>query len=209
MTGEPAGAYEEGALFEPDYPLETERLVLRPFREDDFEALYAIQSDPAVTRYLYWDPRTPDEVRESIQRKIRTSVARPGEPLSIAVTLRDDGALIGDCTLFWSSFEYRQGEIGFVFNPAFHGQGYATEAARVLLELAFDGLRLHRVIGRLEARNRASAALLERLGMRCEAHLIENEYVKDEWQSELVYALLESEWRAPLGACRSCRPVRG
>ena len=122
--------------------------------------------------------------------------ARPNEPLSIAVTLREDGVLIGDCTLFWSSFEHRQGEIGFVFNPAFHGRGYGTEAARVLLELAFDGLRLHRVIGLLEARNRASAALLERLGMRREAHLIENEYARGEWQSELVYALLESEWRA-------------
>jgi RimJ/RimL family protein N-acetyltransferase len=196
VTGESVGASEEGAFFEPDYPLETERLVLRPFGEDDFEALYAIQSDPAVTRYLPWDPRTRDEVRESIERRIRGSVARPGEPLSIAVTLRDGGALIGDLTLFWSSFEHHQGEIGFVLDPAFHGQGYATEAARVLLELAFDGLRLHRVVGRLEARNRASAALLERLGMRREAHLIENEYVKDEWQSELVYAFLESEWRA-------------
>jgi RimJ/RimL family protein N-acetyltransferase len=196
VTGEAADTSGAGAFFAPDYPIETERLVLRPFREDDLEALHAIQSDPAVTRYLYWGPRTEDEVRESIQRKIRTSVARPEEPLSIAVTLRDGGALIGDCTLFWSSSEHRQGEIGFVFNPTFHGHGYATEAARVLLELAFDGLRLHRVVGRLEARNRASAALLERLGMRREAHLIENEYVKDEWQSELVYALLESEWRA-------------
>jgi RimJ/RimL family protein N-acetyltransferase len=196
VTGEPADTPEAGTSFEPDYPLETERLVLRPFREDDFDALYAIQSDPAVTRYLYWGPRTPDEVRESIERRIRGSVARPGEPLSIAVTLRDEGVLIGDLTLFWSSFEHQQGEIGFVFDPAFHGQGYATEAARVLLELAFDGLRLHRVVGRLEARNRASAALLERLGMRREAHLIENEYGKGEWQSELVYALLESEWRA-------------
>jgi RimJ/RimL family protein N-acetyltransferase len=182
--------------FEPDYPLETERLVLRPFCEDDLEALYAIHSDESVVRYLYWEVRTLEEVRESLERKIRASVARPGEPLSLAVTLREDGALIGDCTLFWSSLEHRQGEIGFVFNPAFHGQGYATESARVLLDLAFDGLGLHRVVGRLEARNRASAALLERLGMRCEAHLIENEYVKDEWQSELVYALLESEWRA-------------
>jgi RimJ/RimL family protein N-acetyltransferase len=196
MTGEPAATSEADASFEPAYPLETERLLLRPFREDDFEALYAIQSDPAVTRYLYWDPRTEDEVRESIQRRIRGSVARPNEPLSIAVTLPDDDVLIGDLTLFWSSFEHRQGEIGFVFDPAFHGRGYATEAAPVLLELAFDGLRLHRVFARLEARNRASAALLERLGMRRESHLIENEYVKGEWQSELVYAILEREWRA-------------
>ena len=54
---------------------------------------------------------------------------------------------------------------------------------------------MHRVIGRLEARNEASARVLERLGMRQEAHMIENEYVKGEWQSEVVYALLDREWR--------------
>ncbi|MDP9231451.1 MAG: GNAT family N-acetyltransferase, partial [Actinomycetota bacterium] len=60
----------------------------------------------------------------------------------------------------------------------------------------FEDLRLHRVIGRAEARNVASARVLEKLGMRQEAHLIENEYVKGEWQSELVYAILDREWRA-------------
>jgi RimJ/RimL family protein N-acetyltransferase len=189
------GGDQGGEAFEPEFPLQTERLILRPFRAEDLEALHAIQSDESVTRYLYWEPRTLDEVRDTIRRKVGECVARPGGTLSIAVTLRDDDFLIGDCTLH-ATAEHRQGEIGFVFNPAFHGRGYATEAGRVLLQLAFDGLRLHRVMGRLEARNRASAAVLERLGMRCEAHLIENEYVKGEWQSELVYALLESEWRA-------------
>jgi RimJ/RimL family protein N-acetyltransferase/predicted N-acetyltransferase YhbS len=193
------------ASFEPDYPLQTERLLLRPFRSDDLDALYAIHSDEAVVRYLYWEPRTRDEVRDALERKIGAHVARPGEALSMAATLRDDGTLIGDCTLYWSSLEHRQGEIGFVFNPAFQGRGYATEAARALLEAAFDGLRLHRVVGRLEARNRASAAVLERLGMRREAHLIENEYVKDEWQSEVVYALLEDEWRAQRLTIRPAR----
>ena len=57
-------------------------------------------------------------------------------------------------------------------------------------------MRLHRVIGRLEARNVASARVLEKLGMRREAHFIENEWVKGEWQSEYVYAMLAEEWAA-------------
>jgi RimJ/RimL family protein N-acetyltransferase len=65
-----------------------------------------------------------------------------------------------------------------------------------LLQLAFDEFGLHRVIGRLEPRNAASARLLERLGMRQEAHFVENEFVKGEWQSEAVYAILDREWRA-------------
>ena len=88
------------------------------------------------------------------------------------------------------------GEIGFVFHPDPHGHGYATEAARLLLEFGFAVVGLHRIIGRLEARNAASARVLEKLGMRREALLIENEFAKGEWQSELDYAILDREWRA-------------
>ena len=91
---------------------------------------------------------------------------------------------------------HRQGEIGFVLHPDHHGQGYAGEAACAMLRLGFEELGLHRIVGRCEPRNEASARLLERLGMRREAHLIENEWVKGEWQSELVYAMLDREWRA-------------
>ena len=179
----------------PTYPLETERLLLRPFATGDLDALLAIQSRDDVTRYLYWDPRTAAEVREVLDRKVRsTAIVAEGDNLSLAAVLRESGELIGDCSLRWLSAEHRQAEIGFIFHPDHHGQGYATEAAAALLALAFDGLRVHRVIGRLEARNTASARVLERLGMRKEAHLVENEHVKGEWQSEIVYAQLEREW---------------
>ena len=80
--------------------------------------------------------------------------------------------------------------------PDHHSHGYATETARLLLELGFGEFGLHGVIGRLEPRNAASARVLERVGMRREAHFRENEFVKGEWQSELVYAILGHEWRA-------------
>jgi RimJ/RimL family protein N-acetyltransferase len=63
-----------------------------------------------------------------------------------------------------------------------------------MLDFAFDTVRLHRVVGRTEARNTGSARVLEKLGMRREAHLVENEWVKGEWQSEVVYAVLAREW---------------
>lgn len=69
------------------------------------------------------------------------------------------------------------------------------DRSRAVLRVAFQDMKMHRVVGRMEARNAASAAVMERLGMRREAHLVENEYVKGEWQSELVYAILDSEWR--------------
>ena len=179
------------------FPLETERLLLRPFTADDFEALRAIQSRPDVARWLYWEPRDDAEVRASLKKKVEGStLAGDGDSISLAVVLKTSHEVIGDGVLFLLSAVHRQGEIGFVFHPDHHGHGYATETARLLLRLAFDEFGLHRVIGRLEPRNTASARVLERVGMRQEAHFVENEYVKGEWQSEFVYALLEREWRA-------------
>jgi RimJ/RimL family protein N-acetyltransferase len=175
---------------------------VRWFGEGDFDALLDIQSRPEIARWLYWEARGPDEVRRSLEHKLLRErwLAEDGDCVSLAVVRKDSGALIGDCTICLRSREHRQGEIGFVFHPDHHGRGYATEASLVLLELCFEDLDLHRVIGRLEARNTASAGVLERIGMRREGHLVENEFVKGEWQSELVYAILQREWRATAAA---------
>ena len=176
--------------------LESERLLLRPFVPDDFAALYALQSRPDMVRWLYWGPRDEDEVRDVLEKKIaRTDFVHDGDSLSLAVVLKESGEVIGESVLFLRSTRHRQGEIGFAVHPDHQGHGYATEAGRLILELAFGQFDLHRVIGRLEPRNTASAGVLERLGMRKEAHLVENELVKGEWQSEAVYALLQREWR--------------
>ena len=99
-------------------------------------------------------------------------------------------------SLIWRSEEHRIGEVGYLFNPAHAGRGYATEASRALLQVGFEELGLHRIIGRLDVRNAASARVLERLGMRREAHFVQNEWLKGEWTDELVYAMLDREWRA-------------
>ena len=156
-----------------------------------------MHSDERVVRWLHNDARGEDDVRDLLARKIAgSSLSAEGEWLSAAATEAASGALVGDISLLWSSEEHRAGEIGFIVHPAHHGRGYATEAASALLPFAFDTLGLHRVIGRTEARNVGSARVLEKLGMRLEAHLVENEWVKGEWQSELVYAVLDREWRA-------------
>jgi RimJ/RimL family protein N-acetyltransferase len=181
-------------MLRPHYPIETERLQLRPYRADDLDAFCAIHAYPDVVRYLYFDSPTPEAASVMLEKHSRrVEILREGDKLVLALELRD-GAVIGDVSLTWLSEEHRQGEIGFVLHPDHQGKGLAREAAEAMLQLGFEVLGLHRVLGRLDARNDASAKLLERLGMRREAHIVENEFVKGEWTDELLYAVLAREW---------------
>jgi len=181
----------------PHLPIETDRLVLRSFEAGDLEALAVLHGDPELVRLIPWDPRTLDEVRPVLHRKIRcTTFESAGDGFGFAVCLRSSGELIGDFMLQYVSAEYATAEIGFMLLAAHHRKGYAHEASMAILALAFDVLGMHRVIARLEARNEASALTCERLGMRREAQLVENEWIKGEWQSEVDYAILDREWAA-------------
>ncbi len=184
-------------MLRPSFPLLTERLLLRPFSLADLDAYARYQSQEGVVRYLYWGVRTREEIAEALRRRTElTEICRERDVLALAVERRDAPGLIGDVILAWTSAANRTGEVGFVFDPAHQGRGYATEAAREMLRLGFEDLGLKRIVGRLDARNDASARTLERLGMRREAHFVENEWVKEEWTSEVVYAILDHEWRA-------------
>jgi RimJ/RimL family protein N-acetyltransferase len=181
------------------YPLRTARLLLRPFTADDLDALHDLQSRPDVTRYLFYYVRDRDQALASLQERIQAG--RPGHDsgrliLALAVVLPETRIMIGDVVLYWLSREYRQGEVGYVIHPDHAGHGYATEAARAMLGLGFDTFKLHRIVGRLDARHTASARVLEHLGMRREAHFRQNEFLKGEWTDELWYAMLSEEWRS-------------
>jgi RimJ/RimL family protein N-acetyltransferase len=104
------------------------------------------------------------------------------------------GLVIGDVVLMWRSREHATAEIGYVFHPDHRGQGFATEAVGALLDIAFVTYRLHRVTARIDARNLASLRLAERVGMRQEAHLVENEWFKGAWSDEIDFAMLQREW---------------
>lgn len=176
-----------------DLPIRTERLTLRPFTPGDLDDLYAYQSREDVTRYLLWGARTRDEVAEALRARLSmTSLERDGDRVVLAVDL--DGRVIGDVMLGLDSLEHRGGEFGYVFHPDVAGHGYASEAAVEMLRLGFERVGLHRVVGRADARNAASCRLMERLGLRREAHFVQNELIRGEWTDEVVYAVLAAEW---------------
>jgi RimJ/RimL family protein N-acetyltransferase len=177
--------------------LTSERLELRRFRPDDLDAFVAYRSDPRVARYQAWEAPYPErEARDFIDRLQRCHPDTPGEWFQFAVALRATGELIGDCGTLTFAHEPRNAEIGFSFATSHQRRGYATEAVRRLLEYLLVERDKHRVSANCDDRNLRSAALLERVGMRREAHLIESSWWKGVWTNDLGYAILQREWLA-------------
>jgi RimJ/RimL family protein N-acetyltransferase len=189
------------------YPVRTARLFLRPLTEDDVEDVLAYRGRSDVCRWVPFEPMSRSEVLGRIHSSL-AQLTDEGQALTAGVELpaarvpeavadrqRDRrGVVIGDVVLMWHSREHSTGEIGYVFHPDHSGQGFATEAVQALLDIAFETCGLHRVIARIDARNLASLRLAERVGMRQEAHLVENEWFKGAWGDEIDYAILRREW---------------
>lgn len=194
---EKSTARGEPMALHPDYPLETERLRLRPFRRGDVDAVLEYRSREDVARYLFDPPLSREECAVAIQqRTTQFSLVGEGDRIILAVERREDNALVGEVSLIWRSQEGRQGELGWIFHPDHQGKGYATEATRCMLELGFGGADLHRLFARCDARNTSSWRLMERLGMRREAHFREHGVFKGGWDEEFYYAMLRREWLA-------------
>jgi RimJ/RimL family protein N-acetyltransferase len=176
--------------------LTTHRLVLREFREQDFAAMLAYQSDARYLVYYPWTERRPEDVHQLLQLFLAYQQAQPRTKFQLAVTLKADQQLIGSCGLRLDTADAHQGDLGYELSPQHWGRGYATEAARAMLEFGFGELKLHRIWSWCIAANLPSARVLERLGMRQEGCLRQNEYFKGRWWDTRLYAILESEWRA-------------
>lgn len=178
-----------------DLPIRTERLALRRFVIDDLDDYHAYHRLPEVARYLPSEPLTLERSREMLAEAAELTFDDEGDVLVLAVQTSGSTMVIGEIVLKWASGPDQQAEIGYVFHPSSGGRGYATEATKAVLQLAFGALGFHRVFARLDAKNTASAAVCRRLGMRQEAELVENFLDGDRWGSELIFAILEREWR--------------
>jgi RimJ/RimL family protein N-acetyltransferase/MFS family permease len=181
----------------PSYPVRSERLLLRPLAMGDADALLAYRGRADVCRYVPFEPMSRDDIMERIGGPwARTELTDEGQSLMLGAQVGETGELAGDVVLFWHSRADAGGELGYVFNPALGGRGYATEAATVMLRLGFGQLGLHRIVARIDERNESSVRLARRLGMRQEARLVRNEFFKGEWSTELDFAMLADEWYA-------------
>jgi RimJ/RimL family protein N-acetyltransferase len=177
-------------------PIITERLELRPLSVDDAEALFAYRSDTIVAKYQDWKPESVQHTREFINKLSGNEPDTPGTWFQLAIVHRESGQLIGDCGLHFLKDDRRQSEIGITLAPSHQRQGYALEAVQAVLEYLFTGLGKHRVFASMDPRNTAVIELFKRVGMRQEAHLVESLWLNGEWVDDVIFAILEREWRS-------------
>ena len=173
--------------------LETERLLLRPMRKDDADDMYAYASRADVTEYLLWSPHPSRGYTEDYLGYI-SSRYRLGDFYDWAVIERESGKMIGTCGFTRFDLPNNSAEIGYVLNPEYHGKGYATEAAKIVMRFGFEELGLHRIEAKHMIGNDASHRVMEKLGMREEGTFKDSYYVRREYRTVTVCAILENEY---------------
>ncbi|MEV4569524.1 GNAT family N-acetyltransferase [Nonomuraea sp. NPDC049419] len=181
-----------------DWPIRTERLLLRRACPGDLDATWVFRQLPEIHEWVVAATETYDGYRERFLRE---------ERLADLLIVELDGRVIGDLTLKvqdgWAQEEVAdraegvQGELGWTLDPSYGGRGYATEAVRALIDISFKGLGLRRLHADCFYDNESSWRLMERVGMRREQHTVRDSLHRTKgWLDGLSYALLAEEWPA-------------
>jgi ribosomal-protein-alanine N-acetyltransferase len=173
--------------------LRTQRLLIREFVMDDAADVHAYAGEAETVRYMDWGPNTEAQTLDFLHRKLASQRMLPRAEYELAVVLRESGGVIGGVGLRVSRPEQFAGDIGYVFNPRLWGQGYCTEAAAALLTFGFGELKLHRIYATCDPENRASARVMEKIGMQYEGRLRDFTWEKEKWRDSLVYARLATD----------------
>jgi len=175
--------------------IDTRRLILREFTEDDWPELLAYWTDPRYQRFYAEVDDVERTVRDLVGRFVASRSEEPRRVWQLAVVRQADGRLIGNCGIRINDPDRREANIGYELAPDWWGYGYATEAACAIVRFGFDTCRLHRIWAECVADNTASARVLEKLGMRPEARFREHWWAKGRWWDTLIYAILDHEWQ--------------
>lgn len=188
-------------------PITTERLVLRRFRQDDIPHLLDVVSHPSVSRVTREIKPTLAGIREYIDRQNSYQPFEQDKCFDLALERREDGRVLGIISLVCKA--HRRAEIGWALGVQYRGQGFATEAARALMAYGFATLGLHRIQATTSSANPKSWGVMERLGMKKEAHLREAECRGGQWLDTLIYGILASEWQVSSGGWQGCGKAAG
>ena len=175
-------------------PIITTRLCLRRLQSNDAKTFYGYRSDPAVNKYQCWRPLSLGEIEAFIQEQSGLLPDMSNTWFQLAICDKHSGTMLGDGGLHFLADRSCQSEVGFTIYPPYQGLGYAAEAVKGMLEYLFLTLGKHRVFADVDPRNEPSVRVLERVGLRKEAHFRKSFRYDDEWADDAVYAILAEEW---------------
>ncbi len=176
--------------------LETERLILRPFEETDFEAVHSYASVAENVQYMLWGPNDESQTKAFIMQAVAQSKEKPCKNYQYAAVLKASQKLIGGCNL--AILGNDEAEIGWILHRDCWKQGFGTEMGKRIVEFGFCELGLHRIIARCDTENNGSWRVMERIGMRREGCFLEarpaNKFSDKKYGDEYLYAILKDEW---------------
>lgn len=181
----------------PWFPIRTQRLLLRGFTQGDFDDVHAYAAQPEVCRFMDWGPNTHAETVTYMGLKLDEQAHWPRDEVTLAIEHLADARLIGSTRLAVSDRTHLTGDFGYSLNSAYWRQGYATEAARALVDAGFRALGLHRIWAECDVENIGSWGVMEKLGMRREALFRDGKLIKGEWRDRYLYAILAHDWIIP------------
>ncbi|ARK32514.1 GNAT family N-acetyltransferase [Halalkalibacter krulwichiae] len=168
----------------------TDRLTIRPFQSEDLHDVFHIYKNEETCKYLLHDKWTDENMLKRFNEKVENRSLVKGTTLSLAVV--NQTKVIGDLSVWYTDMRDTV-EIGYSFSEEVSGKGYATEAVSSLVRMLFHEFQVHRIQANLDARNIASQKLCECIGMRKEAHFIQDFWNKNEWTDSLIYGMLLSD----------------
>jgi RimJ/RimL family protein N-acetyltransferase len=177
--------------------LETERLILRNFRENDLEDFVEYRAAPQICIWQGISPLTRENAELYIEEQKQAEFGKSGERFQIAVELKSAGKIIGDILLKTGNGDVRQVECGISFSPENHGKGLAKEACLKIFDFLFLEKNVHRIFGLTDAENISCIALVESLNFRREGEFKKSfrDEMKSEWRDEVLYAMLAEDWK--------------
>ena len=176
--------------------IETKRLALRPFGRDDLDIVLKLYGDEEIMEYMPFPVMDREMAQQQLDKNIAGWEADPQVNYEMAVVSRETDEKIGRAEITRNVSE-ESAMIGWMLVKSAWGKGYATEIAKALIGYCFEELRVHRVYALCHPGNTASWKVMEKCGMRREAHFIKKcRYSKAEgvrWEDELEYAVLRPE----------------
>lgn len=172
----------------------TKRLHIRPLSIEDKESVFEYRSDSEANKHQGWIPKNSEDVEVFIS-KTSSEINVPKTWFQFVIIEQISDKLIGDIGVHFIDSDHKQVEIGCTLNKDYQGNGYATEAMRLIISYLIHTLDKHRIIASIDPENSDSIRLVERLGFRKEAHFVESLYLDGKWVDDLVFALLAKEWK--------------